>query len=391
MPGFKNKHLSYSRLSRFEQCPLSFKLHYIDKLHAEPGVPLRFGKAVHHALELLMREHIDEEREGSLSEERATELWREAWAEAELSGVDVFEEGLSLLRSYVRRQGHVDHRDVLAVEQRFELSVGPFTVLGFIDRVDRIDDETVEVIDYKTNRLLFRRDEVDSSLQLSLYHLAAQQLWPWAKRVRLSFDMLRHDLKVSTARSEAQLNSALAYVETMGRMTEQAREFPARLNSSCVYCDHRQSCPAFASALRGERSAVCTDLSDLESVAREREEVARLSKVLNTRKQELEAVLKAHLKAHDELTLAGVRYRMSSACSKSYPLAPTLALIAQATGDQPAQLAAELSSIDNRSLTKLLKSLPARIGQDRVTLLKAELETVVERRHSQRFSAKEAL
>lgn len=36
--------------------------------------------------------------------------------------------------------------------------VGPFTVLGFIDRVDRVDDETVEVIDYKTNRLLFSRE-----------------------------------------------------------------------------------------------------------------------------------------------------------------------------------------------------------------------------------------
>ena len=43
MPRFKNQHLSYSRLSRFEQCPLSFKLHYIDKKQAEPGVPLLQG------------------------------------------------------------------------------------------------------------------------------------------------------------------------------------------------------------------------------------------------------------------------------------------------------------------------------------------------------------
>ena len=67
MPRFKNQHLSYSRLSRFEQCPLSFKLHYIDKKQAEPGVPLRFGKAVHAVLENLVREHMEEEREGPLS------------------------------------------------------------------------------------------------------------------------------------------------------------------------------------------------------------------------------------------------------------------------------------------------------------------------------------
>ena len=29
--AFRNEHLSFSRLQRFEQCPLSFKLHYIDK------------------------------------------------------------------------------------------------------------------------------------------------------------------------------------------------------------------------------------------------------------------------------------------------------------------------------------------------------------------------
>ena len=80
MPRFKNQHLSYSRLSRFEQCPLSFKLHYIDKKQAEPGVPLRFGKAVHAVLENLVREHMEEEREGPLSEDRAVTLWQEAWA-----------------------------------------------------------------------------------------------------------------------------------------------------------------------------------------------------------------------------------------------------------------------------------------------------------------------
>ena len=36
--AFKNKHLSYSRLSRFEQCPLRFKLHYIEK--KEAGCPI---------------------------------------------------------------------------------------------------------------------------------------------------------------------------------------------------------------------------------------------------------------------------------------------------------------------------------------------------------------
>ena len=388
MPRFKNAHLSYSRLSRFEQCPLSFKLHYIDKERAEPGVPLRFGKAVHAALEHLVREHMEEEREGPLSEARAIELWQEAWTAGELSGVAVFEEGLSILRSFVRRQGHLDHQDVLAIERRFELAIGPFTVLGFIDRVDRVDDETVEVIDYKTNRMLFTREEVDTSLQLSLYHLAARQLWPWAKKVRLTFDMLRHDLRMTTERDEAQLDAARAYVETMGRMTEEAHEFPARLNSNCVYCDHRGDCQAYAEALRGERTVICEDLEDLEGVAREREEVARLAKILYARKRELEGVLKSRLKEQDELVLGGVRYRMFKAATKRYPLARTVAALASATGEPPDVLLEAVGAVDKKSLDALVKRLGGTLSKDRLTLLKAELDAIAERSFSHRFWAK---
>jgi len=122
---FVNQHLSFSRLSRFEQCPLSFKLHYIDKQAAEPGVPLRFGKLIHAVLEVLVREHMEGERTGPLSEDRAIELYREGWAKEGLAGMDVFQEGLDILKAFVRDQGDLDHKDVLAIEKEFRLPVGP--------------------------------------------------------------------------------------------------------------------------------------------------------------------------------------------------------------------------------------------------------------------------
>ena len=103
---FVNKHLSFSRLSRFEQCGLAFKLHYIDKLQAEPGVPLKFGKLVHAVLETLVREHMQEERTGPLSEERALDLYRQGWAAEGLTGIEVFEEGLAPLLEKVHGSSH---------------------------------------------------------------------------------------------------------------------------------------------------------------------------------------------------------------------------------------------------------------------------------------------
>ncbi len=386
---FRNQHLSYSRISRFEQCPFSYRVHYIDKQKAEPGLPLRFGKAIHAALEGLLKEVIDDELTGPLSEDRALHFFREAWTAEGLSGIEVFEEGTKILRDFIRNQGIVDHRDVLALEKEFRLPVGPFTVLGFIDRVDWVDDETVEVIDYKSNHMLFTRDEVDSSLQMSLYHIAAQRLWPWAKKVKLTFWMLRHGARQETTRTEEQLADALAYVETLGRQTETANEYPARLNSNCSYCDHRKDCPAYAEALQGNREFLCEDLADLEAVAREREEVARLAKVLYARKEELEGILKTHLKHQDELVLGGMRYRMFTATSLDYPLEPTLSLLADVTGLGRDALLERLGTIDKKALDALLKSLGRTLEKPRVSLLKAELEAHAKKTQSPRFYAKE--
>lgn len=386
---FKNQHLSYSRLSRFEQCPLSYRLHYIEKEQAEPGLPLRFGKTIHAVLERLIREVVDDERTGPLSEERAIELYREAWGAERLTGMDVFAEGLAILRRFIAEQGVVDHRDVLAIEKEFRLPVGPFEVLGFIDRVDWIDDETVEVIDYKTNHQLFTRDEVDTSLQMSLYEVAVRRLWPWAKKVKLTFWMLRHGVRQQTTRTEEQLADALAYVETLGRQTETATEYPARLNTNCSYCDHRKQCPAYAEALKGKREFIVEDLADLEGVAREREEVARLAKALYARKEELEDILKAQLKERDELVLGGVRYRMFATTSLDYPLEPTLSLLADATGLSRDEVLGKLGAIDKKALDALLKSLGKKLDKPRVSLLKAELEAHADKRMSPRLWAKE--
>ena len=388
-PQFKNAYLSFSRLKRFESCPLSFKLHYIDRLKSAPGDALKFGSLLHTVLENVYQWVIDEEYAGRLDAERALALYRDEWGKSGLAGLGLFQEGFAILNAYINENAMVDHRNILAVEQEFRLPVGNFEVLGYIDRVDRIDDETIEIIDYKSNRLLFTRDEVENDLQLSLYHLAAQKLWPWAKNIRLAFHMLRHGVKMRTERTDEQIEAAAAYIESLGKMTEQATEFPARLNTNCVWCDHRQQCPTYANALKGKREVICEDTSDLEQVAREREEVAQLAKVLYARKKELEDVLKSHLEDQDELVLAGIRYRMFNTTQLSYPFDATLGILADATGINRDELVTRLAAIDKKSLDALLKDLGKSTNRAQVKLVKAELETVADKKFSPRFWAKE--
>lgn len=387
--AYQNTHLSFSRLSRFEQCPLAFKLHYIDKLQSEPGPPLEFGKAVHAVLERLVREVVDDEQTRPLEEARAFELFREAWKATNLTGTPLFEEGLRILSEFIREQGVLDHRAVLAVEKEFRLPVGPFTVLGFIDRVDWVDDETVEIIDYKTNHQLFTREDVDSSLQLSLYQLAATRLWPWVKRVQLTYWMVRHGVKQRTTRTPEQLTAALEYVRTLGEQTEQCADYPARLNTNCCYCDHRSHCPEYETALRGDRPELSADPDDLEAVARERQRLAHLVKVLSGRKDELDRVLKTHLQQQEELVLAGTRFRMFATTSTEHPVDSTVALLRDATGRPENELRAELTCIDNKAVDALLKKLGKQLEKPRLMVLKAELDAKATKRVSPRLWAKE--
>lgn len=389
MGTFANTHLSYSRLSRFEQCPLSFKFHYVERREAEPGMPLRFGKVVHAALERLLREVIDQEKTGPLDDERAVTLFSEAWAAEQLTGVHEFGEGVAIVRAFVRAQGVIDHRDVLAVEKEFCLPAGPFTVVGFIDRVDRVDDETIEVVDYKTNRQLFTREEVDTSLQLSLYEIAVRRMWPWAKKVRLTFAMLRHGVRMTTTRTEEQLTAALQYAETIGRMTEEATDFPARVSGNCVYCDHRAHCSAYADALSGRRAVLGADPDDLEAIAREREEVARLAKIMYARKSELEGVLRQHLQGEDSLVLAGMRYSLTpTTAGVAYPTGKTLRVLQEKTGLGADELVERIAVIDKERLDALLRDVAKIKDRPSANLLRAEVETLAERTISPRFTAK---
>lgn len=386
---YKNEYLSYSRLSKFEQCPKSFRLHYIERLPSEPGLALFFGSALHKVIEDLTEEHVENEECAPFSIERAEELWQKAFAESGMVGANVYSEGANILRAFVREQGVVDSRDVLGVEKKFELEVGGFKVLGFIDRVMRVDDETIEIIDWKSNRLLFSREDVDTSLQMSIYQVACAKLYPWAKRIKLTFYMLRHGVKQETTRSQEQLDDALRYIETIARQTENGKSYPAKLNANCGYCDHRSQCSAYQRALKGEgRKYITTDLTDLEAVAREREEVAKVAKFAYSRKEELEKVLKRHLEEQDELILAGVKYRVFTNTSLSYPLEKTAEVLARLSKGSAAEEAMKISDVDKDALKKRLAEL-AGGNKAKLTMYQAEVEQHARKTATSRFWAKE--
>lgn len=387
----RNAYLSYSRLSCFEQCPAAYRHRYIEKRKGDADMSaLQLGKTVHAVCEVLVREHMESEQEGPLSAERGLEILKTAAPANELVGIGAYQEASDMVRSFVRMQGMLDGRDVLAIEKEFRIPVGRFEVLGFIDRIDLVSPDTIEIIDYKTNRLLFSREEVDESLQMSLYEVAARRMWPWVRNVKLKFWMLRHDTFQNTTRTRTQLEDALAYTEALGEQTESATMFPERLNLNCCYCEHRNVCTAYQHVLTsGGRPDVVASPEDLEAVAKERQHVATAAKILYARKDELEDILKAQLRDRDELVLAGTRYRMFTATGTKHELGRVVTTLANALATSETEVAKAVGHVENKRLDALLKKAEKQLGKSKADLLRLELDAHAEKTVTSRFWAKE--
>ena len=136
-----------------------------------------------------------------------------------------------------------DFRMPLAVERTFYIDIEGVKLRGFIDRVDKLESGGLSIVDYKTNKELFTIDDLEKDLQLTLYQLAAEQLWQLPVE-RLTLYHLRSNTPCSCeARDETRLKQAR---QLIGEVAENiaSQRFPAIENQYCP-CDFPEHCPYF--------------------------------------------------------------------------------------------------------------------------------------------------
>jgi len=129
------------------------------------------------------------------------------------------------------------------VEKMFYIDVGDVKLRGFIDRVDKLESGGLSIVDYKTNKELFTADHLEKDLQLTLYQLAAEQLWQLPVE-RLTLYHMRSNTPVSCpGRGQTQLNDAKELVlDVAGNINRGV--FPATENDYCL-CDFPEYCPYY--------------------------------------------------------------------------------------------------------------------------------------------------
>lgn len=233
--------LSYSQISLYRSCPLCYKLQYIDGLAQKDKWYFSFGKTMH-----TCSEHFFRVRVPPPSLEEFLGFYDASWLSG---GYDSPEEeekhkayGRQILSDFWEIHRH-NSRLPLAVEKLFHIDIEGVKLRGFIDRVDKLDSGGLWIIDYKTDRELFTREDIENNLQLTLYQLAASQIWSVPVE-KLSLYHLRSNICCDCSpRSQSQLEEARDLVlEVAGNIAEE--RFPATENQNCP-CDFPQYCPYY--------------------------------------------------------------------------------------------------------------------------------------------------
>ena len=227
--------LSFSKIAAYRFCPWKYKLIYQDGWRVPPNPHISLGLTIHRTLE-------DFHKQDHKYLDDLLDIYDRVWVnegfQSPQQTVQFYEKGEKMLRQYIE-WSHLRKSEIVAVEKEFRFKVGNRILRGIIDRIDKLPDDTFEVIDYKTHAEMWDQDKIDTHLQLTLYALGCRNVMD-AEQSSLGYYFLAHDKFVTTSRTQAQTDQALAELEAVARGIEK-NNFTAD-KEKCPRCDFKASC-----------------------------------------------------------------------------------------------------------------------------------------------------
>ncbi len=252
---------SFSQIAAFSTCPLQYKFAFILKIPAstEKG-SLVFGRVLHNTLynfllpALAERQKIQgelfgemggkkgKERGELLSEKRLLEIYSEFWQEDGYQNKEdraaYYQKGLKALKSFWSDYQKNKPAEVLFLEKKFSFKLGEDVIKGTIDRVDKLADGTLEIVDYKTGK--DKKLDFSTKRQLILYQLFLEEFLK-IKVSQLSYYYLESGVKASFVATDKEITKLRLEV-----MTEIAaikkRDFAPTPSPMCQFCDFNSIC-----------------------------------------------------------------------------------------------------------------------------------------------------
>lgn len=246
---------SHSQLSVYEQCPLKFKIHYLDKIRREEeqGIEAFLGTMVHETLKKCY-DDIKLTRLNTLNELLLyyENLWQKNWNDAiVITKKDITREhyralGKIMIEGYYKRYSPFNQDKTVGTEMLFNFSLddeNKYRLRGYIDRLSSPGNNIFEIHDYKTGAHLPIQAEVDSDRQLGLYQVGVQNKWPATKNIKLIWHYMAFDTEMVSSRSGHSISRLVAETKNLIDEIESTVDFMPKESALCDWCEYPDLCP----------------------------------------------------------------------------------------------------------------------------------------------------
>lgn len=262
-PQLHVDYLSYSQIETFKTCPLHYKLKYILRIPTPPSPAQSFGISMHRALkEFYESVVVSEKPTEKLLLQKLDEEWIKEGYKSKSHEKKSIKSAKGYLKDYYEKE--FDKKNLpVGLEKSFVVPLGSIggkkkrehlKIGGKIDRVDKVDDGKLEIIDYKTGANIPTQKQIDHDMQLTFYALAATSVKepPFVKKngkttkpeeVLLSLYYFDGQKRVTTKRTKEQLDEAVDEVYEWKEKIEKS-DFKCSGHYFCKDCEYSLMCNA---------------------------------------------------------------------------------------------------------------------------------------------------
>ncbi|MEK7596298.1 MAG: PD-(D/E)XK nuclease family protein [Patescibacteria group bacterium] len=350
---------SYSALDTYKTCPLKYKYQEIDRIRVPKSKEAVFGTIIHGALKFMFKRDplypaLDEVINffGEKWQEQKKE--KVEWSEEEQDAY--YQDGLDLLKKFYAKNQPWNF-NVVDLETRFEMPLETHILTGIIDRIDKPDEDTYEIIDYKTARRMPSQEALDQNLQMSIYHLGLIRRWPHLenRKIKLSLYFLKHGEKISTIRDEQSLQetkrSVLSLIKEIEKRNEN-KDFPPTPGPLCDWCGYKPICPIWMHLYQKDKTE--PDESKIQEIIKEYFELKEKSRKDAVRIKEIQTAFFDYMRQKNVLRLFSNDGYVSKTTkiSVKYDLKKVRAVL------EPLGRWSEILKADEKKITDLLPALP---------------------------------
>ncbi len=264
------KKFSFSQINSYNRCPYQYKLSHVLKIPMKGSASFSFGNTIHNTLQhfyeriqelnnvkqdTLFGSTLDKKR-SSADESNGVKVpqmeellkiyedkWIADWYDNKKQREEYFIKGKEILKIFYASQK--DNWTIpVTLEGFFKIKVGEYLINGRIDRIDKLADGSLEIIDYKTGKGK-EKLSTDDKQQLLIYQIAAQSL-PEYKNIgevsQLTFYYVNDDLRQSFIGKDKDIEKLKEkLLDTINKI--RAGNFEATPEKHlCSYCEYKEIC-----------------------------------------------------------------------------------------------------------------------------------------------------